>query len=69
MIFEAALIFWVSLHGALGVNSVADSQVAKIRAGELPPIVVPIQQGIPWLTEKTTKARKEWDLSHRKVQS
>lgn len=68
MIFEAALIFWASLHGVLGVNAFADSQVARVRSGEVPPIIVPIEQGIPWLTEKTIKARKEWDLTHSKIQ-
>ena len=51
------------LTGFVGLKYV-DGVAEQLKAGTLPPIVVPAEAGIPWLTEQTKKARKEWDKTH-----
>lgn len=52
-----------TMHTVVGVKTI-DAQADRIRSGELPPIVVPAEMYIPWLTEESTKARMEWEGDH-----
>lgn len=53
----------MTLNGVV-VNKKMEPLMIELRQGTQAPVVVPKEAGIYWLTEKTTKARKEWDLSH-----
>lgn len=62
--FEVMLIFWAGLHVVLGSGQILEHEAAEIRAGNVAPIVVPKEQGIPWLTEQSIARRKKWDAEH-----
>ncbi len=58
-----ALYVSTVLSGMVGVQ-VTNTEADQMRAGDIPPVVVPLSEGIPWLTEESLTAHKEFMRTH-----